>query len=383
MTKKLIATEEVKADSAGILTDVFRAFKILEKTDLDTKIELLNKIRRELHKYSPFKSEPVDCVEWVKTDKVRANDYNPNSVAPPEMKLLELSILNDGYTQPIVVWNDNGVYEVVDGFHRNRVGRESKKVKERIFSYLPVTVTNPERTEKTDRMASTIRHNRARGKHRVQAMSDIVIELKRRNWSHERISKELGMDSDEVLRLCQINGLAEVFSDKDFSKSWEVAEDEQEITADGLFDEKLKDKKDGGRKYHTWEKWECYKAGFYDERPKDITHEEGEERYTKFLADIPAFEKALDYITDNWKYSCEHYLSNDRMNRIAWLGQASVAQALSIPSSCRGGYHRLTDEQKKIADETALKYLNKWLVKNGQKALTMDEAQSKTEADLY
>lgn len=87
---------------------------------------------------------------------------------------------------------------------------------------MPVVVINNDREDKGDRIASTIRHNRARGKHRVEAMSDIVIELKRRNWSDSKIAKELGMDADEVLRLTQITGLAEMFADKDFSQAWEV-----------------------------------------------------------------------------------------------------------------------------------------------------------------
>ncbi len=204
----------------------------IENLPLDQKVEFLNKVKMEMHNISPFKSEPVDCVLWVKNENVRSNDYNPNSVAPPEMKLLELSILEDGYTQPIVSFLDEGetTREVVDGFHRNRVGKESEVIKNRIHGYLPVVTINGDRIEKGDRIASTIRHNRARGKHRVDAMSDIVVELKRRNWSDDKISKELGMDPDEVLRLCQISGLAEMFSDQDFSKSWDIeAVDEIEI----------------------------------------------------------------------------------------------------------------------------------------------------------
>lgn len=188
----------------------------------DEMIEEVNRIKRELQTISPFAAEPVDCVQWVKEDLVIANDYNPNTVAPPEMELLHTSIQEDGYTQPIVVYQHDGIYEVVDGFHRNRVGKEYADIRERIHGYLPVTVINDDRHEKADRIASTIRHNRARGKHRVEAMSDIVIELKRRNWSDQKIAKELGMDADEVLRLTQITGLAEMFADKEFSEAWEV-----------------------------------------------------------------------------------------------------------------------------------------------------------------
>lgn len=189
---------------------------------LEEKIDAINEIKRKLLAISPFTYEPVDCVQWVKEELVIANDYNPNTVAPPEMELLHTSIEEDGYTQPIVVYKHDGIYEVVDGFHRNRVGKEYTDIKERIHGYLPVTIINDDRHEKADRIASTIRHNRARGKHRVEAMSDIVIELKRRNWSDKKIGRELGMDADEVLRLTQITGLAEMFADKDFSEAWEV-----------------------------------------------------------------------------------------------------------------------------------------------------------------
>ena len=189
---------------------------------LEEQVKAINELKAALKKVSPFQNEPVDCVQWVKAELVIANDYNPNTVAPPEMELLHTSIQEDGYTQPIVVYQHDGIYEVVDGFHRNRVGKECKDIAERIHGYLPVTIINDERHDKADRIASTIRHNRARGKHRVEAMSDIVIELKRRNWSDNKIAKELGMDADEVLRLTQITGLAEMFADKDFSEAWEV-----------------------------------------------------------------------------------------------------------------------------------------------------------------
>lgn len=186
------------------------------------KIEALNLARRELHKISPFASEPVDCIQWVPADNVFANDYNPNSVAPPEMKLLQLSIREDGYTQPIVAHGNIEHSEVVDGFHRNRVGRECKDINERIQGYLPIVLINSDREDKADRMASTIRHNRARGKHSVDGMSAIVQDLSRRNWSESKIAKELGMEPDEVLRLKQITGLAELFADREFSEAWEA-----------------------------------------------------------------------------------------------------------------------------------------------------------------
>jgi ParB-like chromosome segregation protein Spo0J len=193
---------------------------------LADRVEALNLMRDMIAKYSPFNAEPVDNVRWVRSDAVIANDYNPNSVAPPEMELLRLSIMADGYTQPIVTMpNDDGNVEVIDGFHRNRVGKECVDVAQRVQGYLPVVYIRDDREDRGDRIAATIRHNRARGKHQVTAMSDIVLELKRRNWSDEKISKQLGMDPDEVLRLAQISGLAEAFKDRDFSQAWEAVLD--------------------------------------------------------------------------------------------------------------------------------------------------------------
>lgn len=197
--------------------------------DLDERVSAINEVREMLHNVSPFKTEPVDFVKWVKNPLVHQNDYNPNSVAPPEMELLRVSITADGYTQPIVSMPDpDGRYEVIDGFHRHRVGKECPDIQDRVHGYLPLVQIRESQKDRNSRMASTIRHNRARGKHKVEAMSDIVIELKKRNWSEERVAKELGMEPDEVLRLCQMSGLAELFSDQEFSKSWDIdAIDEQ------------------------------------------------------------------------------------------------------------------------------------------------------------
>ena len=208
---------------SDLITRARTLFSELGTLSEDARIDIVNEIRMALREYSPMRREPVDCVLWVKADKLHANDYNPNSVAPPEMRLLQLSIMQDGYTQPIVAWPDGqDSYEVVDGFHRNRVAREVGAVKKRVMGRLPIAVINADRTSKENRIAATIRHNRARGKHSVDEMSDIVLDLARRNWSDERIAKELGMEPDEVLRLKQITGLAELFSDRDFSEAWEV-----------------------------------------------------------------------------------------------------------------------------------------------------------------
>jgi ParB-like chromosome segregation protein Spo0J len=190
---------------------------------LPERVATINEIRRQLHGVSPFAAEPVDFVEWIPSEAVHANDYNPNAVAPPEMELLEVSVMSDGYTQPIVAWPVESQYEVVDGFHRSRVGKESAAVNARVMGYLPVVAIKPDRADKGDRIAATIRHNRARGKHKIDSMSEIVVDLRRRNWSPAKIGRELGMDPDEVLRLTQVSGLLEMFMDADFSQAWEAS----------------------------------------------------------------------------------------------------------------------------------------------------------------
>lgn len=206
-----------------IVADCTSSFHRLAELPEQDRIDAINAIRLALHEHSPLKSEPVDCVIWERAEKVRANDYNPNSVAPPEMELLRLSIEADGYTQPIVTFPEDGKNTVIDGFHRNRVGKECEAIRERCKGRLPITRIKPDREERNNRIASTIRHNRARGKHGVEAMSQIVLELSRRNWSEAKIAKELGMEPDEVLRLKQITGLAEMFKDREFSEAWETA----------------------------------------------------------------------------------------------------------------------------------------------------------------
>lgn len=390
----------VKSGARGLFTGdlVERAkelFRELEAQPEESRVELLNELRQELHRYSPFASEPVDCVVWVPSDEVTANDYNPNTVAPPEMRLLERSIQQDGYTQPIVAYPVNSHYEVVDGFHRNRVGKESKSVRKRLKGYLPLTIINAEREDRKDRIAATIRHNRARGKHRVDAMSDIVVELKRRNWTDERIGRELGMDPDEILRLMQISGLADLFSDTEFSKSWDVEgevneADFRELTDDvSTYGEEVEgfrsvNTSDEDRIFHTHDKWECHKAGFYATTKEGMTKDECETAYRDFLADTEGFAVALQGVITEWKHSCEHYLTNKAMNRIAWLGQASACYALQIPAVFRGGFHLLTEEQQGKANETALEYLNRWLEANGRAAVTMEEATSgERQSDIY
>lgn len=368
--------------------------KDVDNLELKDVVKYINELRGFIHERSPFKNEPIDFVKWVVNDRVVANDYNPNKVAPPEMELLEVSIMNDGYTQPIVSWSDEskeGKIEVIDGFHRNRVGKESVVIKDRVKGYLPVVDIRKEQSSKNDRIASTIRHNRARGKHQVDAMSEIVIELKNRNWSNKRISKQLGMDEEEVLRLCQVSGLEHLFSDKDFNRAW-VSEDSNESyipVHDKLLPIEIEQYRAGNtsdksRIFHTYDKWECYKCGFYETKKEGITHEECEKIFIDTLSDQDFFARALEGLIEEWKNSCEHYLTNSSMNRIAWLGQAAVCYATGVPSRYSSAWSRMDEKDMIEANETALKYLNIWLEKNGKESINMSEAlNSGRQIELY
>lgn len=185
---------------------------------------------------SDWKS-PVYNVKAVPLEKVKANDYNPNAVAPPEMALLETSIWEDGYTQPVVTYYDakNDLYIVVDGFHRYLTLKNSKRINEREKGMLPIVVIDK---EIGDRMASTIRHNRARGTHNIELMSTIVAELVEMGKGDRWICQHIGMSIDELLRLKQITGVAALFANRDFSKSWEA---DMEIE-DGKFEDDGEDK---------------------------------------------------------------------------------------------------------------------------------------------
>lgn len=163
---------------------------------------------------------PVYNVKPVPLDKIRANAYNPNSVAPPEMKLLKKSIEEDGYTMPIVCYHDdkNDTYEIVDGYHRYNIMKTCKKIRDRENGLMPVVVIDK---DISNRMASTIRHNRARGTHSIELMVDIVAELVESGMSDQWILKNIGMDAEELLRLKQISGLTSLFKNHEFSKAWE------------------------------------------------------------------------------------------------------------------------------------------------------------------
>lgn len=184
------------------------------------KVEIYNQITSQLYEFMGLK-HPVLNVQLVPIERVEGNEYNPNKVAPPEMKLLELSVKKDGLTMPVVVAaekkNENWV--IVDGFHRTAVCKTVPEIKDSLEGYLPVTILEK---NLENRVAATVRHNMARGTHQVELSAKLVAFLKRNDWSNKRIGEELGMDPDEVLRLRQITGLAEAFQDQEFSRSWEL-----------------------------------------------------------------------------------------------------------------------------------------------------------------
>lgn len=209
------------ADDNGIAARAAVLFRELDDLPLTQKVEMLNALRRLLHAHSPFAGEPADCVLWVPGNSVEGNDYNPNAVAPPEMRLLERSVRADGFTQPIVAHREPDKYVVVDGFHRQRVGKEAADIRARLHGYLPVVTIRGSRTGASERVAATIRHNRARGVHGVLPMTDIVSRLIQTGWSDADVARELGMDDDEVLRFKQVSGLPGLFRDHDYSRSWD------------------------------------------------------------------------------------------------------------------------------------------------------------------
>lgn len=201
----------------GLLDKLEQALKT-EKGDLDRRVAIYNRIVALASAYLDM-PHPATCPQLVPVDDVRGNDYNPNKVAPPEMQLLRLSLLKDGFTMPVVVAGDRKGYVVVDGFHRRQLAKTDTQIRKSLGGYLPVV-----RLDKSieDRITSTVRHNMARGSHQVELTARLVTLLRRHNWTNERIGKELGMDPDEVLRLKQMQGLAEVFADREFSRAWDV-----------------------------------------------------------------------------------------------------------------------------------------------------------------
>lgn len=357
----------------------------IDALPLHEKIQALNEIRTALHAISPMKNHPIDLVLWEPIDSVKKNDYNPNSVAPTELKLLETSISEDGYTQPVVTWINESQREIIDGFHRSKIAKESIKVQETLHGYIPVTTVRDKQTGKSNRMASTIRHNRARGTHSVDAMSEIVLELKARNWKTARICKELGMEEDEVLRLCQISGLSGLFSDVEFSTAWEsdTASNDAELNFEADYDAITQNTSDTTRVFHTFDKWEAVNAGFFAPGIKNRDKAECEQEYGVFLADELRFGEGIEKVFKEWPNSCEHNLTNSSMNRIAWIGQAAACAALGLPSAYRAGFSHLPKEQQEKANNVALRYLNLYLENKKLKPVTMDQALSARESDLF
>lgn len=191
-----------------------------ENCTIDEKVKIYNELSQQLYDWLGLE-HPVLNIQLVKVEEVEGNDYNPNKVAPPEMTLLNLSILKDGLTMPVVVADQDKKkypYVVVDGFHRTKRVKENRTIYDSLSGYLPISKLNKSIEE---RITSTVRHNMARGTHQVELSAKLVAMLKKHNWTNARIGMELGMDADEVLRLKQITGLAELFKDKQFSNSWE------------------------------------------------------------------------------------------------------------------------------------------------------------------
>lgn len=207
------------SDIKEIIEDIKTLISKASDASFDEKVEVFNQVGDMLADLIDL-PHPATRMRLVSVDKVIGNDYNPNRVAPPEMKLLEFSIRKDGVTMPVVVANDDetGEYVVVDGFHRTKIVKTCKDIRESLKDYLPVVPLNK---SIEDRITATVRHNIARGTHQVELTARLVTALKKHHWTNERIGEELGMEPDEVLRLKQITGLAEAFADKEFSRAWE------------------------------------------------------------------------------------------------------------------------------------------------------------------
>ena len=176
-------------------------------------------LKQAIHEVSPWQDQPVDRIKWVPIEQVEANDYNPNSVAGKEMQLLYTSIKHDGYTQPVVTIYDETKkkYVIIDGFHRYFTCKSNEDIKERNHGCLPIVVLSK---DINDRMASTVRHNRARGSHSVNGMSNMVFKMLDNGWADEAICNHLGMDPEELVRLKHITGFSKLFENTEYSNAW-------------------------------------------------------------------------------------------------------------------------------------------------------------------
>lgn len=188
---------------------------------IEAKIDKIEQIKALLHEISPHKDMPVDRIQWVPIDKVHANDYNPNSVAKNEMRLLYVSISHDGYTQPVVTVYDEekDQYVIVDGFHRYTTMKLNQDLQDKTAGRLPVVVL---KKSINDRMASTVRHNRARGKHSVSGMASMVFSMLENGWTDEAICAEIGVEADELVRLKHVTGFSKLFENVEYRLAWQT-----------------------------------------------------------------------------------------------------------------------------------------------------------------
>tara|TARA_B110000908_G_C10266279_1_gene464286 strand:+ start:3288 stop:3944 length:657 start_codon:yes stop_codon:yes gene_type:complete len=194
---------------------------LIESLSIKNNIELIEEIKEVLHQNSVLKCQPVNRVKWVDINEVSPNDYNPNSVAKKEMGLLYTSIKHDGYTQPIVTIRDEekNMYIIVDGFHRYYTAKTNSDILDKNKGMLPIVVIEK---DINDRMASTVRHNRARGMHSVTGMSSMVFQMLENGWNDEDICNEIGMGVEELVKLKHITGFSKLFSDAEYNKAWET-----------------------------------------------------------------------------------------------------------------------------------------------------------------
>jgi hypothetical protein len=202
------------------LTDVIQDLKSALH-DSQTPLSDVAQIRQVCMEFSPQKMQPIDFVRWVPLEQVQANDYNPNSVAPNEMRLLYVSISQDGYTQPIVTIYDHEIdkYIIVDGFHRYTVMKINKDIYDANNGLCPIVVIDKDINE---RMASTVRHNRARGKHAVAGMSKVVFDLLKNGVSDDEICQQVGLEAEELVRLKYVTGFAKLFESVEYGQAWET-----------------------------------------------------------------------------------------------------------------------------------------------------------------
>ena len=207
--------------AAVIVNQAKDLFEQLAQLNDNDRMDAINEIRLALHEHSPMKQHPVDCVLWIEQDKIKANVYNPNRVAPPEMVALQKSIETSGYTQPSVTWKEDEEtqeFEIIDGYHRWLISKVPA-IYASVQGRLPITIANPERTGKAARMGATILHNEARGETDYKLLQEMIIDVVNSGMSDKWIMENFGMDKDKLLRLKHLTGLVALFKDQEFSRS--------------------------------------------------------------------------------------------------------------------------------------------------------------------